>query len=69
MPAPTPRGRAELSFLGQWLLITAFAGTFFAIVSRANNIDNGLPLTVCYGFPGTVFGVATFVRYLRRPRY
>jgi hypothetical protein len=68
MPQPTPRRRAELSLLAQWLAMTAFAGTFFAVVSRLGGAP-GLPLAMSYGFPGTVFGVATFVRYLRRPKY
>lgn len=65
--APTSVKRAGLGFLVLWLAITAFAATFFYLTSRGWP-NGGVPLGICIAFPGTFFGIAMLIRFLRQVR-
>jgi hypothetical protein len=65
---PVSRSRAGRGFLLQWAAITLFAGSFFYFTSRADPRQQGLPLIVCFAFPGTFFGIAQGIRFLRQVR-
>jgi hypothetical protein len=47
---------------GQWLIITAFAGTFFTLASRSANTSDSVPLWATIGFPAVLFGIPSLFR-------
>lgn len=59
--------------LVQWAAITIFAGGFFYLMPRLfgpnpQQAVEQVPLVVCFAFPGAVFGIVGFVRFLYASR-
>ncbi len=63
-PRITKRAAAQ-GFLVQWALITLATGCFFYFAPRLQGQPFDLPIAVCFGFPAIVFGIGTFIRFLR----
>jgi hypothetical protein len=53
------------AMLLQWVAITGLVGAFFFFTSRLDGPEAGLPLAICIGFPGVIFGIGQLVRYVR----
>ena len=63
--APVSSRGTGRGLLLQWLALTAFAATFFAVATRLQPASPPLPLVVCIAFPAVVIGIGQLVRYAR----
>jgi hypothetical protein len=61
--------QAGVRILKQWALSTSVAAAFFIVVPRVAFPDAAAPpIVVAILFPAIVFGIGSFVRYLRSDR-
>lgn len=66
---PVSEWRLIRTTLVQWVVITAFAASFYYFAPRLMSLQaQPLPLALCVGFPATFFGAALLVRYLGQRR-